>query len=312
MLKAGIIGGSGFIGSHITRKFLEENYKVKVSVTDLSKKEKYEHLNKLKNSENLEISALKLEDVDALNEFAKDCEILIHTGTPFQLNFTDAKSELLDPTIKGTENFLNVISGLPELKKVVFIASVAAYNAAYPLPADGRSADHIYTEEDTPFVHESNHPYAQAKHYADQTVRKFVKENPDIEFEIVSVFPSFVTGKALSDRKDSTSVGLQNLFMGNIIPPDPFVEMLYSENIEFAMVDVKNVAEGVFKAATLNDIHGKNYLLSGDSWRVSDIVKMLNKEQPEGNARSVVSGALAIKELGVKFISSQESLGEFA
>ena len=42
MKKVGIIGGSGFIGSYNTQKFLSEGYKVKVSTTDLSKKEKYE------------------------------------------------------------------------------------------------------------------------------------------------------------------------------------------------------------------------------------------------------------------------------
>jgi nucleoside-diphosphate-sugar epimerase len=40
MKKVGIIGGSGFIGSYNTQKFLDEGYKVKVSTTDISKKEK--------------------------------------------------------------------------------------------------------------------------------------------------------------------------------------------------------------------------------------------------------------------------------
>ena len=41
MKKVGIIGGAGFIGSYNTKKFLEEGYQVKVSATDISKKEKY-------------------------------------------------------------------------------------------------------------------------------------------------------------------------------------------------------------------------------------------------------------------------------
>jgi len=40
MKKVGIIGGAGFIGSYNTKKFLREGYKVKVSTTDLSNKEK--------------------------------------------------------------------------------------------------------------------------------------------------------------------------------------------------------------------------------------------------------------------------------
>ena len=55
MQTIGIIGGSGFIGSYITKIFLEENYKVKVSTTDISNKNKYEHLQTLTNADNLEI-----------------------------------------------------------------------------------------------------------------------------------------------------------------------------------------------------------------------------------------------------------------
>ncbi|BAX81756.1 NAD-dependent epimerase/dehydratase family protein [Labilibaculum antarcticum] len=36
MKKVGIIGGSGFIGSHTTKKFLQEGFKVRVSTTDIS------------------------------------------------------------------------------------------------------------------------------------------------------------------------------------------------------------------------------------------------------------------------------------
>ena len=60
MKTVGIIGGSGFIGSHITKKFLVENFTVKVSSTDIANKSKYEHLLGLENAENLEICALDL------------------------------------------------------------------------------------------------------------------------------------------------------------------------------------------------------------------------------------------------------------
>lgn len=40
MKTVGIIGGAGFIGSHTTKKFLEEGYQVRVSATDISKTKK--------------------------------------------------------------------------------------------------------------------------------------------------------------------------------------------------------------------------------------------------------------------------------
>ena len=62
MKTAGIIGGSGFIGSHVTKRFLEEGFKVKVSATDISATNKYAHLRELPNAENLEILPLNVEN----------------------------------------------------------------------------------------------------------------------------------------------------------------------------------------------------------------------------------------------------------
>lgn len=166
MKMVGIIGGSGFIGSYITRKFLAEGYDVKVSVTDMHKSEKYQHLFDLKNSDNLNISGLKLEDTETLKDFIKDCGILVHSGTPFQLDVEDPKTELFDPTIKGTENFLDAVSEAPNIEKVVFIASVAAFNTNFPMPAGGKRFTDPFDENDIRFTSIESHPYGQAKFIA--------------------------------------------------------------------------------------------------------------------------------------------------
>ncbi len=80
MKTVGLIGGSGLIGSHTTQKFLNEGYNLKVSVTDIKKSEKYQHLFNLENTDNLNISALKVEDLETLKDFISDCEIVVHGG----------------------------------------------------------------------------------------------------------------------------------------------------------------------------------------------------------------------------------------
>lgn len=311
MKTVGIIGGSGFIGSYTTQKFLEEGYNVKVSVTDIKKSEKYQHLFSLENSDNLNISALKVEDLEVLKDFVSDCEIVVHGGTPFQLDVEDPQKELFDPTIKGTENFLKAIQQAPMIEKVVFIASVASYNTNFPLPAGTKNPNDTFSESDAPFMSEESHPYAQAKFIANQTVEKFIRENPKVSFEITSVSPVGVMGKSLSNREDSTSTGLQFLFK-NKIAPNPFVQMLYDTNAEMALVDVADVAEAVFKAATTSELHGKNYLLSSESYPVSDISLMLNHQDPKNSANVIYQNTLAMKDLGMKFRPVQETLNNYS
>ncbi|QYA26883.1 NAD-dependent epimerase/dehydratase family protein [Gramella sp. MT6] len=311
MKHIGITGGAGFIGSHITKRFLDEGHKVKISVTNISKSNKYEHLFDLGNEDRLSIKDLDVQDMESLRSFSRDCDIIIHCGTPFKLGVEDPKKDLFQPTINGTENFLKIVTENNDLEKLVFVASVAAFNTSFPFPVEGRDTDHLYTEEDEPFLDEANIPYAQAKYYADQTVRKFIKNNPDLKTEIVTVSPVTVIGRALSKREDSTSVGLQQLIKAKA-PTDPFMQHLFEEDVEFALVDVKDVAEGVYRAATKKGLHAKNYFLTSESWKISDISRMLNHEDPDAEARTVYSNELAKKELGLDFKPVSEPLKNFS
>ena len=308
MQTVGIIGGCGFIGSYITNIFLEENCKVTVSSTDIGNKSKYEHLLSLNNANtNLEILPLDTRDKEALENFVTGCDIIIHGGTPFKLDVKDAQAELMEPTITGTRNFLEVISKTKQPKKVVFIASVAAWNTSFPLNPATYNADHVFTEQDTPYMSEQDHPYGQAKFLADQEVRKFIEEKPDLSFEITSVSPTWVIGNPLSSRSDSTSMDIQHLIK-NKIAPNPFVEMLFATDAMFSMIDVRDVAEAVYQAATTDGIHGKNYLIANESYKVSDISLMLNNNLPFNEAAIVYDSSLAKKDLGIAFIAAKDTL----
>ncbi|WP_163514627.1 NAD-dependent epimerase/dehydratase family protein [Gelidibacter japonicus] len=310
MKKVGIIGGSGFIGSHITKQFLENGFQAIVSARDISKQEKYQHLMELPESDHLYISELHVENKKQLKEFVKDCDIVIHGGTPFQLDVEDPKKELFDPTIEGTENFLEVVSESPSIKKVVLIASVAAWNTNFPLPAGGKSASDPFSESDAPFLSKESHPYAQAKFIANQRVNDFIAEHPNLDIEITSVSPVAVFGKSMSQRDDSTSTGLQFLIK-NHLAPNPFVQMLYDTNAEFAIVDVRDVAESIYKAATISGLHGKNYLLSSETYSVSDVALMLNGLSPNKQPKIIYQNNMAQRDLGMTFKPVKRTLAEF-
>lgn len=310
MKKVGVIGGSGFIGSYITKTFLENGFLVKVSATDITREDKYEHLMALDHADNLHISELDVTDKAALQDFVSDCDIVIHGGTPFILDFQDAQKQLFDPTIKGTENFLEVISQTPGIEKVVFIASVAAWNTNFPMPAGSKSFSDTFDENDTRFTSTESHPYAQAKFLANQVVEKFIKDNPNLSFEISTVSPVMVMGKALSDREDSTSTGLQFLIK-NKIAPDDFIQTLYDNDVPFAIVDVEDVANAIFRTATTKGLHGKDYLLTSETYKVSDVSAMLNRQDTKEKASIVYKNDLVKKDLGIQFRPVKETLNNY-
>jgi len=307
MKKAGIIGGSGFIGSYITKTFLNHGYQVKVSATDITREDKYEHLMVLNHADNLYISELDVTNKTALKDFVSDCDVVIHCGTPFILDVQDPQKQLFNPTIKGTTNFLEVVNGTPSIEKVVLIASVAGWNTNFPFPAGTKSFSDTFDENDTRFISTESHPYAQAKFMANQAVDNFIKNNPNLPFEITSLSPVMVMGKALSNREDSTSVGLQFLLKNKIVPDD-FIKMLFDDDVPLAIVDVEDVANATFKAATINGLHGKDYLLTSETYKVSDIHAMLNHKNPKEKAKIIYKNDLAKNDLGIQFKPVRETL----
>ena len=78
MQTVGIIGGAGFIGSYVTKQFLENGYRVKVSATDISNKEKYAHLSGLPNAANMELAPLDVQNLDQLKAFAAGCDVVTY------------------------------------------------------------------------------------------------------------------------------------------------------------------------------------------------------------------------------------------
>jgi hypothetical protein len=97
-----------------------------------------------------------------------------------------------------------------------------------------------------------------------------------------------------------------------MIAPNPFLQKLYEVDALWALVDVADVAEAIFKAATTTGLHGKNYLLSGESYRISDISLMLNQKDPKGKPEIVYSSALAMKELEMEFKPLKRTLNNYA
>lgn len=298
-MKIAIIGGAGFIGSHVTRKFLAAGHRVRVSATRPEDTARYAHLHQLPGaSERLELVQLDLFNADQLPTFLEGQEIVVHSGTPFQLAFQDAAGELLDPTITGTKNLLAAVAKSPTIKQLVIVASVAAHNTHFPLEIPGREGQ-VVSEADAPYFSDRDHPYAQGKYLADQEVRKFLEAYTG-DCKVVTVSPVGVMGKALSDREDSTSMGMQYLIR-NKIAPDEFFQLLYDTDAAFAVVDVQDVAQAICTAATTPGLHGRHFLLSAESYPISDLSLMLNGKAPVSEPRTVYDAGASKRVLGMNY-----------
>ena len=106
--------------------------------------------------------------------------------------------------------------------------------------------------------------------------------------------------RPLSKTRKSESVQSQVVFKKNEAPT-PLIQMLFDMDVEFAMVDVEDVAKAIYRAAIKENNHGEKYLLSSESFRVSDIHRIMNDQKPKKTSIIRYSGKKAEEDLDFTF-----------
>jgi len=80
-----ITGGRGYVAAWIIKMLLEEGIDVNATVRDLSNSEKIDHLTDLAKASAGKLKLFKSDLLDAgsFDEPMRDCELVIHTASPF-------------------------------------------------------------------------------------------------------------------------------------------------------------------------------------------------------------------------------------
>ena len=55
-----------------------------------------------------------------------DCQLVLHTASPFNLTASDARRDLIEPAVSGTRNVLEAANRTESVRRVVLTSSCAA------------------------------------------------------------------------------------------------------------------------------------------------------------------------------------------
>lgn len=94
--------------------------------------------------------------------------------------------------------------------------------------------------------------------------------------------------------------------------PNEFMKALYENDVPFALIDVEDVANAIYKLATTMGLHGKDYLLSSETYKTSDIQAMLNNDQPKEKPSIIYKNNLAKTDLGIQFKPVKQTLNNYS
>jgi nucleoside-diphosphate-sugar epimerase len=247
-----VTGGTGYIGSWVTKMLLEKGYTVRLTVRNKSKKENYQHLIDIENNTD---GKLEFWEADLLSEgsfdaAAEGCSSVIHMASPFTLRFKDPQKELIDPALKGTRNVLNSATKSSSVKKVVLTSSVAAVHGDnFDMKELGLSE---FTEEQFNYSSSLSHQaYSYSKVLAEKEAWKINKEQD--KWKLIVINPSFVMGPSLSKTSNSESLN----FMKEMLSGKYY---LGAPNLMFGFVDVRDVAKAHLLALEYESAEGRHIL----------------------------------------------------
>jgi dihydroflavonol-4-reductase len=227
-----VTGGNGHLGNNLIRLLLDKGIPVRGSVRNLKNNSSFADLD-------CEIVQADITEKQSLLLAMQGVEVVYAVGAAFKLWAKDPKKEIYDVNLQGTKNLIEAAAE-SGVKRIVYVSSIAALNYA-ELPAkesNGQNPDR-------------RDMYYNSKNDGEKLAFELARKH---HIELVAVLPSAMIGdKAFGDL--SVSYNIIKLILNKEIPVET--------NITLNWVDVKDVAEGCYLAATKGR-SGERYILANE------------------------------------------------
>ncbi len=126
--KVVITGISGFLGSTVTKLFLEDGgYTVRGTVRDTKNEKKLAPLRKAFGDRfnDLELVEADLLKPESLSAAIEGCDYVVHTASPFPLANPRDENEIIRPAVEGTLAVMRACHKF-KVKRVVITSSIAS------------------------------------------------------------------------------------------------------------------------------------------------------------------------------------------
>jgi dihydroflavonol-4-reductase len=261
-----ITGATGYVAGPIVKRLLDQGTTVHAAVRDLANTAKLNYLNALADqaSGSIEYFESDLLAKGSYAEAMQDCELVIHTASPFTLAVNDAKKDLIEPAQLGTRNVLEQVNQTESVKRVVVTSSCAAI---YGDNADLETVEgDRFTEENWNTTSSLTHqPYSYSKTLAEREAWKIAETQT--RWDLVTINPSLVLGPGINPFATSESFSLiKQLGDGSMKSGVP--------DFRIGAVDVRDVAEAHIKAAYTPSAKGR-YIASGHDTGFPEMAEIL-------------------------------------
>ena len=267
-----VTGAAGFIGSHVVRELLEQGFTVRGTVRNPANAD---FLKALPGSDRLDIVQMDLLQPESVISAVRGCDDVIHCAAALYVGVDDAQTQVIDPSIQGTQNLVDAIDAVGGVNRIVHTSSVAAVRKTNF--NSGRVFDYEDWCDDASV---DSNAYGFAKAGAEMLARGWVASKSEGDKpRYVSINPCVVFGPMMSKRHlDGSMTILDHLLKRKY----PFLVKMHVN-----IVDVRDVARAHVKALSMGPDGGR-YIVYNNSLWMPEIAKLLRHQIPERKWAKIV------------------------
>jgi len=245
-----VSGASGHLGNNLVRLLIRKGIPVKATVRDLNRKTSLSDLD-------CEVAYADLTDKLSFVRALQGVETFYAVAAVFKLWAKDPQKEIYDVNLTGTKNVLEAAAEAG-VKRIVYVSSIAALNYSR-LPA----------KESDGYNPDRRHLYYNSKNDSEKLAFKLAGK---YGIELVAVLPAAMIGsEAFIPLNDSYHI--LKLILNGKIPVDTRITLNW--------IDVKDVAEGCYLAATKGR-SGERYILANEQClSITETTRVARMRYPE-------------------------------
>ncbi|MDE5469928.1 NAD-dependent epimerase/dehydratase family protein [Elizabethkingia meningoseptica] len=253
-----VTGANGHLGTNLVRLLIEKGVPVRASVRNIKNKEPFTGLN-------CEVVQADITDKQSLINALQGVETFYAVGAAFKLWAKDPEKEIYDVNLAGTKNMIEAAAEAG-VKRIVYVSSIAALDYS-KLPA----------KESNGYNPDRRDMYYNSKNDGEKLAFELAKK---YQIELVAVLPSAMIGSE-AFAPLNVSYNIINLILKKQIPVET--------NITLNWIDVKDVAEGCYLAATKGRA-GERYILANEKcMSIKETTKIAQQLFPELNIKLPVA-----------------------
>lgn len=243
-----VTGANGHLGNTLVRALLARGQTVRAGVRDPQNSTALDGLD-------CQRVRAELQDPNSLRQALQGVDMLYQVAAVFKHWAKDPQAEIVEVNVQGTHNVLRAAAEAG-VKRVVYVSSVAAV---------GHNGQHL--DEHTWNTDQRN-PYYRSKILAERAAWDCAQR---YDLQLITVLPSAIIGPHATRLTDT--MGFLAAVLARKLVLDP--------NFYFNFVDVRDVADGLIRAAEKGR-PGQRYILANQqASSLAEVIGALNTLSPD-------------------------------